>query len=980
MADQGQSFNDLISSLSGLGSTSGNLADLALTGQDNQVRPLTDYDSFANHVFFGNAVERFRKSLRYIEDKYPIGSPSATDQSSLCAENVYQVDKWKKEAKGFDLWLLDQLSATGTITAAATNQNGEQVALDLVRRSGINVTTGSQTATIDSISAEAHLFEDEQIGVVNVTSGSSNDHNIWGSTAEVQASRGPNLANQLPLILFDGDDNEILESLMRAFGDQLDELKQYIDQISYVKHISYDDVNRSPNKFLPVLAKQFGIDLHQSAAKSPVENFLVKSASGLTTQEITYAIWNRIINNAMLLLKKKGTRPSAETVGKIYGVDHNFLRTDEYTLFNSPKQIREREEVDVPVFFTTGDAYAQMPTGSISAWDYTSSANFTIEARVSATGALNQKLIVHPLYTLELNRNGQAVFSTTAGTSVSTEIGSISSWIQTKDKFTNVVASRNADDLNVWVLSMTGTGSGSEDHVVLASGTTAGLRDESFDSSAGASSFGTYFPGSGSFSGYIHEVRVWDVALDEADLKEHTRNFQSISFIHSTASNSATYGSLQAHYKLKENVVLTGDYNYIVDSTTGTNTANAVNFSNQTTKRYRVFTNEPKVVKWYPSGLAVDNDKVRQTTEDTRDIEDQGYVSVHMTPVHAINRDIRNVIEDLNIIELLGDPEDLFKFSYTGPIQDRWKDITSRYGTNDLADFNTFIKAVGGFNDVMGSIYPFLRQFLPAKTNILSEGVLIENHILERLKNKRERYSTTIMSPTGFGIATHERASDTGSASAATTADFQGYRYAGLQDTITNGITAEKVIVDAATNVPRYSGARTGRFLPVKVTPSRPNETAIEVTMSRLDISPTASPSAFNGYVDGKLRMLRNGKAFKTDVPAIRIEFPSSADGTNFFSAEVGDIDNGKGRVISGKELTFVTKIDLSEIQIKLQLDSVVRSLSADDTSLSGTVGIVPIRFTNLFSNSTQIVRLAIGNDNALVQQLAGQGGVTINS
>ena len=62
----------------------------------------------------------------------------------------------------------------------------------------------------------------------------------------------------------------------------------------------------------------------------------------------------------------------------------------------------------------------------------------------------------------------------------------------------------------------------------------------------------------------MHEVRVWNVALKQSDLEEHTKNFESVSFQGSTATdmvfstdNAATYGSLSAHYKLKENVVLT---------------------------------------------------------------------------------------------------------------------------------------------------------------------------------------------------------------------------------------------------------------------------------------------------------------------------------------------------------------------------------------------------------------------------------------
>jgi hypothetical protein len=978
MAQQGISFSELISSLSGAGSTSANLADLTLTGINNTVRPLTNYDSFGNHVFFGDAIYRFNNSLQYIIDSYPIGL-SGNDISSLSAENVFSVDKWKKQAKGFDLWLLDRLGLTSTVTAMATNHLGEHLPLIWVQRNVTNTITGSQTAVVDSISAEAVAYEEEGVNIVNQTPGSSDDHFVWAATAEERAIRGPKLKNLLPEVLFYGDDDNILEKTLYAMADVLDDLKEYIDQIAHVKRFSYDSYDRIPDKFLPVAAEQFGINLYQSALNTKIEDYLVQSSSGLTTQEITYAVWNRIINNIQYLLKRKGTREVIEAIGRIYGLDQNFLKVDEYTVFNSPIQIKDVEEVDTPILFSTGDVYCQLPTGgSISSFDFSASSNFTIEARVSATSAVNHKILIHPRYFLQLNRNGQAVFSTTGGTSVSSTT-SMSSFAQTQDNFVNIVASRTGDLLKVWVLGLSGSGSSVEDNVILASGVTSGVKTINFNSSAGLNAFGSYFPASGSFNGYLHELRVWKVALEEEDLKEHTRNFQSISFQSSTASNSATYGSLKAHYKLKEDCILTGSYNFIVDSTTGSNSAIPVNFDNHSEKCYRVFQNMKKMVKWYPMGLSVDNDKVRLSESDTKDIEDTSYVSVHMTPVNAINRDIKNVIQNLNVLELLGDPEDLYRQSYTGPIVSTFKDILTRYNGKSIADFNTFISAIKNFNDTLGGLFPFIKQFLPAKTNILSEGILIESPILENSKNKRQDYNTTIIPLTSYNIATHSNNLDS-SVTAAPSGSFEGYKYSGLQTYVNNSISSYRATTKYTTNIPTFSFTKIGRIEPIKVTPADPETTELEVTVSRLLISPTASSSSYNGNIDGIIRLLKNGKPFKTSVPGVSIEFPSSSDGTNYFVAQLGDINNGKGRVIEGKDLIYTTNILSNNIQIKLQLANIVKSLSGDVTSLSGTVGIVPIRIVNLFNNKTQIIRLAIGNDPALVDTISNQGGVTIIS
>ena len=47
------------------------------------------------------------------------------------------------------------------------------------------------------------------------------------------------------------------------------------------------------------------------------------------------------------------------------------------------------------------------------------------------------------------------------------------------------------------------------------------------------------------------------------------------------------------------------------------------------------------------------------------------------------------------------------------------------------------MKSVSNFNDTFGGIFTFIKQFIPAKSATLAEGVFIENHLLERPKMKR---------------------------------------------------------------------------------------------------------------------------------------------------------------------------------------------------------------------------------------------------
>ena len=1143
MADSGFSYDTLVASLSAVGAASGALISLSITGKENKIIPLVDYGDFSQHIFFTDAVRLFNTSLTRILNDYPIGA-SGLDVSSLCAENIFKVDEFKKKSTGFDLWLLEKLAITGTsssnpnaeanVTVNATNQDGDLVPLVHIVRGATNSLTGSQTGVRDSVSARAVNFEVENLNVVDRTAGTAEYLTIdtsfdglkrstarkaiieFPSTAETRVTRGPNLKNLLPQILFSGDEEEVLAKTLAAMGDEYDEIKTFISQIENVKRISYDKFNRVPDKFLPSLAAEFGINLYGMATKSDFQKYLIQSTSGATRQEITYEIWNKILNNITYLLKTKGTKEGAEAISRIYGVDHNYVKYNEYSAFHKPSSVRVVDEVDIPAFYTSGDAFIQTTadatTGSALAFDFPASTNFTLQMRVSATGDHgSMTLLKHPMYTLDMDASGRVAFksTTTASMSALTDLTSMSGWIKgggSANNFVNVAVTRSGDTLKVWTLALSGSPTGGNSIVSYASAATAAydIANMNFSSTGGVgansvggtnySQFPTYFPASGSFTGYMHEVRTWhNVALQDEDLFEQTRNFESVSFQNSTGAvdtvgltNKANFSSLSAHYKLRENVVLTGSaaaYNFIVDSTTASNTAHPVSFGGLTGKHYRVFENQKRIGKFSPVGLSPDNDKITQGTDIDR-VLDVGYISYVLSPINVLNNAIRNFYQDLDIAGTMGDPEDLFRKQYTGPFVKQWHDISAQMGlapsatfatqsstawdrirsgggvlggtisgasgnTVGVTDLNAFVKSVANFNDTFGGIFTFIKQFVPAKSSTLGEGVFIENHLLERPKMKRtfglrestgtgyvgaptmsgdrgviaydegkEPYNQTPslidISVTSFMVNNHYNPgnlSTQGSnsandailiASAATTADFQGYQYqGGLQETLENSVTAVRNVpalsVNSSTNVPRFLPTRIGRALPLTIRPAHAAETEIELTVDKLLLSPTAQPISANisAVIKGRTRMLARGNAFRTEMPALRFDFPASGNGDNFFEATIGNIAAGKGRTIKEKDVTFTTNLETGDIEFELRLSDGVRSLTAIDTArnitqqvvnetVSGSVGIVPLRITNLFNNSTTVFRVGINSDSTqdtdFIRQIADQGGVKIQS
>ena len=127
----------------------------------------------------------------------------------------------------------------------------------------------------------------------------------------------------------------------------------------------------------------------------------------------------------------------------------------------------------------------------------------------------------------------------------------------------------------------------------------------------------------------------------------------------------------------------------------------------------------------------------------------------------------------------------------------------------------------------------------------------------------------------------------------------------------------------------------------------------------------------------------------------MRFEFPSSGDRQNLFEATIGNITEGKARIIKESDVSFTTSLEEESIEFELRLSDGVRALTAENSarsvtqqivndSVSGSLGIVPIRIINLFNNDTQIFRVAINNDvtkdTEFIRQLADQGGVKVAS
>lgn len=1159
----GISIEELTKSLSAASNSANFVANISKT--TNQKINI-NYSDFSEHTIFGDARRKLDSAFYRMLNEYPIGDPNVADINNLSAVNIYAADDYKKQSSSFDLWLLDQLSksstsvgaAAGSITAGATNNNGGTIPLVVIHRNEFGDLTNVDQITMSSyLRNVANKYEEESVSVIETTPGSSSSFFvtrsgelepqfiIYDDRFELQINRAQSLENMLPEVLFYDDEEENLKNLLNLIAEEIDDTLGYVQQLPYIKTPSYDDYNNSPNFFAPVLAAEYGVNLYDSADNTKLEETSVQSKEGPSAKELTENIWKRINNSIVYLLKRKGTLESLKSAIRLYGANEKLIKIEEYSVFNRPVLIKEVEYVDIKALYSDGTNYVQTINGmnnSSRVFDFVPESDFTIEARISATTQQNHTIIDNDYFSLALTDTGRLHYEHKIDNAVfvTTPDSSVSSYVHTKDHFMNVAVKKKDDDLTVFLMTLSGNPVGGED-IVFTSSANVNLNQISSLDFDGQGAAATRFPGS-DFNGYIQEVRVWSGALDDEDIREHVRNFESISYDNSDWANEK---SLSAHWKLREDsdlqapnnkiinsehieplvetvsqtyndltvdastntiesaatdfqaegIFLVGDVITISDATDPLNdgveltiadvTGSVITLSNHaltsqgtldstltltkttttyndntaepigfTENRYRHFDDVKKLVSWYPMGLSVDKDKVLLEAPMEEEIDDSSIVSISMKPIDALNRDIHNRFSKIKMSEYFGTPTDLYNFKYEG-VKDLWDGITQQYNDNGktllLTDLNSFIKYCDQFGELIDGVFPFAEQFIPAKSNLGGEGILIENPILERNKIQRrigvvngenddyigspKEDSIFINSAPGEKRKTDDfdanknnlnpsvvakkdnefsitnkylpgallfQDSSSGNIvelhpTACTTAHFQGFQYIRDKSYEDRSLTTERSLVNitkkSTVNGPRISEARVAKLLPVKRFPADVATTEIDVTLDNLIINPTSPATANSGFVNGKIRLLSKGQAFNSESPTFRFEFPTSADGTNLFIAEMGDVDAGQGRIIEGIDNTFVTNVIKNDVQMRLTLANVVTSLSAAgpgvtqnqvDDSEQGSLGVVPIRITNLFNNNTQIVRVAINavtdKNPELLTQLTSQGGVKLTS
>jgi len=144
---------------------------------------------------------------------------------------------------------------------------------------------------------------------------------------------------------------------LRVYGREFDEIKQYIDGISYANNISYDKKNNAPDQMVKYIARVLGWELTSSVIENDLLNAYLYTpqstysgqSRGLTAVEGEIELWRRLILNSAWLFKSKGTRKAIEFLFKFIGAPEGLINLNEHIY-------AAKNSIDMNLFYSTLEA------------------------------------------------------------------------------------------------------------------------------------------------------------------------------------------------------------------------------------------------------------------------------------------------------------------------------------------------------------------------------------------------------------------------------------------------------------------------------------------------------------------------------------------------------------------------------------------------------------------------------------------------
>jgi len=128
-----------------------------------------------------------------------------------------------------------------------------------------------------------------------------------------------------------------ITKLLRVYGREFDQMREFIDLLAYINRVTYDKINNAPDQIIANLAKTMGWDYFSLVNEAELVETLLTiddTERNLNTEllpaEIDIELWRRIIINTSYFWKSKGTREAIKAMFLMIGIPEPFINITEY--------------------------------------------------------------------------------------------------------------------------------------------------------------------------------------------------------------------------------------------------------------------------------------------------------------------------------------------------------------------------------------------------------------------------------------------------------------------------------------------------------------------------------------------------------------------------------------------------------------------------------------------------------------------------
>jgi hypothetical protein len=281
------------------------------------------------------------------------------------------------------------------------------------------------------------------------------------------------------------------------------------------------------------------------------------------------------------------------------------------------------------------------------------------------------------------------------------------------------------------------------------------------------------------FHGNIDKINIWSSELDDEAFLDHARNFDA----YNNYSASVTYSDLYYRYSVDYPVNLyTGSTFYKLrnaNSYYNTVTASVYNFPQNATTVVNCTEISTSVFPYQFDEIDVrqnikldnvgpnkyKNLKINKVTETVmarlmpteRSVvsntvtQDSNLIGVYISPFKVRDDDMTNFLGNYNLMNEIGNPEELYADQY-----DALRILRTQYNTNNLAEkvlYQEFLTLYKNYFD--GSFFTTARQLFPARAKVI-DGILIEPSILERSKYQHRPIDSGVIND--FNVSAYDKA------------------------------------------------------------------------------------------------------------------------------------------------------------------------------------------------------------------------------